>query len=618
MLRIGPPERMNPDTAGLVEAITHGAGAAQRRALAKAITLLESSLTQDRDLADIMLSALLPRTGKALRLGVSGVPGVGKSTFIEALGLNLIRRGHREAVLAVDPSSALSGGSILGDKTRMERLSVHAQAFIRPSPSAGHPGGVAECTRESMLVCEAAGYDVVIVETVGVGQSEIAVAGMVDMFALMQLPNAGDELQAIKRGVMEVADIVLVNKSDLDPDAATRAQASLASTVRILGIHGGAQPGDREVPEVLQMSALQGSGIDGFWLAVQRLRSRRDADGGLQVKRSRQLRDWLQERVDAGLKHWFWSTPGIREEFASILEQVQAGGLAASTGARRLLGRVAAPAGGGRELGRAAASALSCTELAELSSAWARLDQRTTVLSLGPKLVVVKRERRGRPALVYRLLDLIAWLAGQPWLRGVPIPGGPHGQADELRRMDELARAGVAVPEVLHVAAGYFVMAYAQGTDLASVLQRDAGAMRGRWKLGLEFLRDVHARGQYLSQAFARNMILSGQRIVALDFEDDPLRKMSLHAAQTRDWLAYLHSTLWMLPLEQAWVVEDLAAALHDESATVRGALRLTARRLGWMRKLPADRARWGRDVVSLRALALVMVRLQGRFQDQT
>jgi LAO/AO transport system kinase len=166
------------------------------------------------------------------------VPGVGKSTFIEALGLFLIERGHRVAVLAVDPSSSVSGGSILGDKTRMEKLSVHERAYIRPSPSSGTLGGVAEKTREAMLVCEAAGYDVVIVETVGVGQSETAVAGMTDMFVLLQLPNAGDDLQAIKKGVMELADLVVINKADLDEDAATRARAQITSALRVLGQHG--------------------------------------------------------------------------------------------------------------------------------------------------------------------------------------------------------------------------------------------------------------------------------------------------------------------------------------------------------------------------------------------
>ncbi|MEP6826259.1 MAG: methylmalonyl Co-A mutase-associated GTPase MeaB, partial [Ramlibacter sp.] len=194
----------------LCNQVLNGEGPVQRRAVAKAITLLESTRTDHRAEADALLTALLPHTGASFRLGISGVPGVGKSTFIEVLGLYLIGRGHRVAVLTIDPSSTVSGGSILGDKTRMEKLSVHEQAYIRPSPSSGTLGGVAEKTREAMLVCEAAGYDIVIVETVGVGQSETAVAGMTDMFVLMQLPNAGDDLQAIKKGVMELADLVVI------------------------------------------------------------------------------------------------------------------------------------------------------------------------------------------------------------------------------------------------------------------------------------------------------------------------------------------------------------------------------------------------------------------------
>ena len=232
---------METQDQALVEAICGPqavAGSAQRRAVAKAITLLESTRPDHRLRADELLNAVLPQSGKSFRLGISGVPGVGKSTFIEALGLYLIEQGHRVAVLAIDPSSSVSGGSILGDKTRMEQLSVHEKAFIRPSPSSGTLGGVAEKTREAMLVAEAAGHDVVIVETVGVGQSETAVANMTDMFVLLQLPNAGDDLQAIKKGVMELADLVVINKADIDPDAATRAQAQITSSLRLLGLHG--------------------------------------------------------------------------------------------------------------------------------------------------------------------------------------------------------------------------------------------------------------------------------------------------------------------------------------------------------------------------------------------
>ena len=214
---------------GLFLDICAGNGERQRRAVAKAITLLESTRADHRERADALLAALPVPAEPALRVGISGVPGVGKSTFIETLGLELIAQGHRVAVLAVDPSSSLSGGSILGDKTRMERLSVHERAFVRPSPSGGTLGGVAAATREAIRVVEAAGYDVVIVETVGIGQSEAAVAGMTDLFLLMQLPNAGDDLQAIKKGVLELADLVVVNKADLDPGAAATSSSSSAA-----------------------------------------------------------------------------------------------------------------------------------------------------------------------------------------------------------------------------------------------------------------------------------------------------------------------------------------------------------------------------------------------------
>jgi len=229
---------IDPADQALLDGVLHAGGEAQRRAIAKTITLLESTRADHRARADELLNALLPASGRSFRLGISGVPGVGKSTFIEALGLQLLQQGHRVAVLAIDPSSSVSGGSILGDKTRMERLSVEPNAFIRPSPTSGTLGGVAAHTREAMLVLEAAGHDIVIVETVGVGQSETAVAGMTDCFALLQLPNAGDDLQAIKRGVMELADLVAINKADLDGVAATRAQAQITSSLRLMQ-HGG-------------------------------------------------------------------------------------------------------------------------------------------------------------------------------------------------------------------------------------------------------------------------------------------------------------------------------------------------------------------------------------------
>ena len=335
------------------ESVLAAPGLSQRRAIAKAITLLESTRADHRAQGDELLTALLPHTGKSFRLGISGVPGVGKSTFIEALGLHLIKQGHRVAVLTIDPSSTVSGGSILGDKTRMERLSVHERAYIRPSPSSGTLGGVAEKTREAMLVCEAAGYDVVIVETVGVGQSETAVSGMTDMFVLMQLPNAGDDLQAIKKGVMELADLVVINKADLDRDAATRAQAQITSALRLFGHHGnpehlaamhdaasGAELA-HWLPQVLQLSALAGTGIEDFWRAVTRFKTVQAANGRLARRREKQALAWMWERIDAGLKQAFKQHPQVRMLLPQLSRQVADGQLPASTAARSLLAAAA-------------------------------------------------------------------------------------------------------------------------------------------------------------------------------------------------------------------------------------------------------------------------------------
>ena len=321
-----------------------GDAAVQRRAIAKAITLLESTRADHRAQADELLTALLPHTGKSLRLGISGVPGVGKSTFIEVLGLYLIARGHRVAVLAIDPSSTVSGGSILGDKTRMDKLSMEERAYIRPSPSSGTLGGVAEKTREAMLVCEAAGYDVVIVETVGVGQSETAVANMTDMFVVMQLPNAGDDLQAIKKGVMELADLVIINKADIDANAAMRAEAQIKSAMRLFGLvnnaMGAAQAADFDKnwhPQVMQLSALQGKGLDAFWLAVSQYKTLQTANGKLLARRQHQALSWMWERIDSGLKQAFRKDPAVSALLAALLEQVESGRLPASTAARNLL-----------------------------------------------------------------------------------------------------------------------------------------------------------------------------------------------------------------------------------------------------------------------------------------
>ena len=352
----------------LRDAVTGPPGPAQRRALAKTITLLESTRADHRARADALLDALLPVAVPSLRIGISGVPGVGKSTFIEALGLFLIERGHRVAVLAVDPSSSVSGGSILGDKTRMERLSMDQRAYIRPSPTSGALGGVAEKTREAMLVCEAAGHDVVIVETVGVGQSETAVANMTDLFVLLQLPNAGDDLQAIKKGVMELADLVVVNKADIDEAAATRARSQISSALRLIGMHGmrgnperspgpkdasapsgGSErseragpaqaPGDAAVwqPQVMQLSALKGSGLVEFWAAITRFRELQTANGRLVARRHRQDQAWMWSLIDAGLAQRFKSHAAVRAALPALTDEVRSGRVAASVAARRLL-----------------------------------------------------------------------------------------------------------------------------------------------------------------------------------------------------------------------------------------------------------------------------------------
>ncbi len=328
----------------MAQAIVGTQAAPQRRAIAKAITLLESTRADHRAQGDELLTALLPRTGQSFRLGISGVPGVGKSTFIEVLGLYLIQQGHRVAVLTIDPSSTVSGGSILGDKTRMEMLSVHEKAYIRPSPSSGTLGGVAEKTREAMLVCEAAGYDVVIVETVGVGQSETAVANMTDMFVLMQLPNAGDDLQAIKKGVMELADLVIINKADIDADAAMRAQAHITSAMRLFGLvnnaMGSAQAAAYDTlwhPQVIQLSALHNKGVDTFWTTVKQFQSLQTANGKLFARRQHQSIAWMWERIEAGLRQAFRHDPAVSALLPRMLAEVESGRLPASTAARNLL-----------------------------------------------------------------------------------------------------------------------------------------------------------------------------------------------------------------------------------------------------------------------------------------
>lgn len=332
---------LNTADQALVNDLVGAPSLLQRRALAKIITLLESTRLDHRKRADEVLNALLPKTGKSFRIGISGVPGVGKSTLIETLGLYLIDQGHRVAVLAIDPSSSLSGGSILGDKTRMERLSVLDNAFIRPSPSSLTLGGVAEKTREAMLVAEAAGFDVVIVETVGVGQSEIAVSGMTDMFVLLQLPNAGDDLQAIKKGVMEIADLIVINKVDIDPNAAMRAQAFITSSLRLLGFQGNPDHAshDQEFwhPIVMTLSALEGKGVPELWDNIMRFQQLQKANGKFDTRRQHQAGAWMWDRIEAGLKNAFRNNAKVQELLPILSAQVNQGTMAASVAARRLL-----------------------------------------------------------------------------------------------------------------------------------------------------------------------------------------------------------------------------------------------------------------------------------------
>ncbi|OHC63769.1 MAG: ATPase/protein kinase [Rhodocyclales bacterium RIFCSPLOWO2_02_FULL_63_24] len=314
-------------------ALVDGVLAGSRRALAKAITLVESTRPEHRQRAQKLLDTLLPHTGRSIRLGISGVPGVGKSTFVEALGMYLIDNGHRVAVLAVDPSSTVHGGSILGDKTRMEKLSQQTAAFIRPSPSSGSLGGVAEHTREAVLLCEAAGYDVIIVETVGVGQSETAVAGMTDAFVLLQLPNAGDDLQAIKKGIVELADLVVFNKADIDPTAAQLAAAQMRSALSML--HP-ASPNWQ--PPVLTLSAMRKDGLAEFWQVIETFRSSLTATGEFAARRRHQALAWMWQQIDSGLRSRFREHSVVKAALAELSVSVETGMTTPTAAARRLLG----------------------------------------------------------------------------------------------------------------------------------------------------------------------------------------------------------------------------------------------------------------------------------------
>jgi len=298
--------------------LVDGVRAGQRRALAKAITLIESTRADHQQRAQQVLNMLLPHTGNAIRIGISGVPGAGKSTFIEALGIWLIEQGKKLAVLAVDPSSSVSGGSILGDKTRMEQLCQREEAFIRPSPSAGSLGGVAEKTREAMLLCEAAGFDVIIIETVGVGQSETTVAGMVDIFCLLQLPNAGDDLQAIKKGIVEIADLVVINKADIDPRATAVVRAQWRNALHML------RPASPNwAPPVIALSALHKEGIVEFWEQIEKYQAALKPTGEFAAKRQHQSLSWMWQLIDSGLRQYFRHHPRVRENLPALVQSVE-------------------------------------------------------------------------------------------------------------------------------------------------------------------------------------------------------------------------------------------------------------------------------------------------------
>jgi LAO/AO transport system kinase len=306
--------------------------AGDRAAIARAITLVESKRPEHRAEAQRLLAVLLPHTGGAQRIGISGVPGVGKSTFIDTLGSNLIEAGHRVAVLAVDPSSARTGGSILGDKTRMARLAMHEWAFVRPSPSSGTLGGVARTTRETMLVMEAAGYDVVLVETVGVGQSEFVVADMVDSFLFLTLARTGDQLQGMKRGILEIADVIAVNKADGEHQAASeRAARELSAALRLLR----GQEDAWHVP-VLTCSALHNTGVERVWGQLVRHRGQLVASGEFQAKRERQLVQWTRDLVRNRLLDRL-RAPAIRQVGEAAEQAVLAGELTPDQAAEQIL-----------------------------------------------------------------------------------------------------------------------------------------------------------------------------------------------------------------------------------------------------------------------------------------
>ena len=310
-----------------VEQHVEGVLAGDPAVLARTITLLESSSPARRADAQAVLAQLLPHSGGSLRVGITGVPGVGKSTFIDQLGLNLVEAGHQVAVLAVDPTSSRTGGSILGDKTRMERLSVSPGAFIRPSPAGATLGGVTRATRETVLVCEAAGFDVVLVETVGVGQSETVVAGMVDCFVVLMLSGAGDDLQGIKKGILELADMIAVNKADGDNE--TRAQ--LAASDYRMALHLMTPASTTWTPPVLTCSGLSNTGLDELWRQVEIFREKTGATGEFEDRRRAQQVRWMWSMLDERLRDDLRSRPHLEQLLADLESRVRSGSVTATT-----------------------------------------------------------------------------------------------------------------------------------------------------------------------------------------------------------------------------------------------------------------------------------------------